>query len=175
MTSKTSSTFHGDLLVDEAERAAVEDLKSRYFFSVDNKRWDELRDLFTDDARFEGLPFGQEGPDSFVAAVREFLTGAVTVHHGFMPRFYKRSAERIRARWSMIDYLRWPYGSRSRPGLAETSGMTGYGYYDEEYRREGGTWKIEFMRVARLRVDLVRDSDAAGAGGHSAPDPNWLP
>jgi hypothetical protein len=55
--------------------------------------------------------------------------------------------------WAMYDWLEF------RPGhpLYDEAypHRIGYGHYEEEYRRVGGSWKISFMRLARLRLDRV--------------------
>src|SRR5205085_6201433 len=35
----------------------------------------------------------------------------------------------------------------------------GYGYYEEEYRREAGGWRISFLRLTLLREDSLRSEE----------------
>lgn len=159
-----------------AVRDAIHDLKSRYFFHADNRQWTALRTLFTDDAAFEGFAFQGIGPDRFVEAVSKFLEGVTSVHHGCMPQLRALSDTTVRGRWSMVDYLTWAPGSRSYRGNAEPdlSGFRGYGYYDEEYRLTPAGWRISFIRLTRLRVDLLHGSAPADTFGAPGPVPDWL-
>ncbi|MFF4250672.1 nuclear transport factor 2 family protein [Streptomyces sp. NPDC001663] len=166
-----------DRVLDAAARDAAYDLKARYFFYVDSQQWERLRGLFTDDARFEGFAFGGEGPDAFVRGVDGLLTGARSVHQGSLPRFRAQPDSLVRARWSMQDYLTWPPGSRSFRGNSspDLSGIRGYGYYDEEYRRTPEGWRIAFLRLTRLRIDLLHGPHTEDISGALPPDLDWLP
>lgn len=163
------------MVIDPTDREAVLDLKARYFFCVDTRRWDELRTLFTDDARFDGFVAATDGPDAFVDGVASFLAGVTSVHHGSMPQLVARSADLIRARWSMVDLLTWPPGTKPLPGhdSSDLSGRRGHGYYEDEYRRTGDGWRISFMRLARVRVELLHGVHHEQAIA-TPPDPTWM-
>lgn len=130
---------------------SIKQLKARYLRLIDTKQWDELRLLFTADARFETGRGVFADPDSFVGSLRDLLAGAVTVHHGHTPEIVFHGPIIARAIWAMYDLVEWPDGDHD--------GFSGYGHYEEEYRKEGDEWRIAFLRLTRLRVDLVR-------GGH---------
>jgi len=143
-----------DLLAIEA----IKQLKARYFLFMDTKRWDEWRELFTDDVRVEGGP-PHDSRDAFVDFVREHLASVSSCHRGGMPVIEILGETSARGRWSMSDDLRLPAG---HPWAgAQPTRRFGYGYYDEEYRREGDTWRISWMQLSRLRVWSVPDE----AGG----------
>lgn len=152
-------------------------LKSNYFYCIDNKLWPQLRALFADDAQFDGFSFGGDGPDGFVQAVQGFLTDVKSVHQGSMPVLRALSDVAVRARWSMFDYLVWPPGSKSYRGESATDlcGFRAYGYYEEEYRLIDDRWKISFMRLTRLRAELLYGDDTGDTFGAPAPTLNWLP
>ncbi|MFK4296606.1 hypothetical protein ABH924_001751 [Arthrobacter sp. GAS37] len=163
--------------LDAAARDAAYDLKARYFFYVDTQQWDQLRTLFTEDARFEGFAFEGVGPDAFVQGAAALLAGARSVHQGFMPRLQAQSDSVIRGRWSMYDYLTWQPGTISFRGNSspDLSGIRGYGYYDEEYRHTPEGWRIAFMRLTRLQIDLLHGARPEDTAGALPPDPRWLP
>jgi hypothetical protein len=127
-------------------------LKARYFRLMDTKRWEEFRNLFTDDALFEGNTDLQTitGPpglvadsaDRFVAIVRERLERATTVHHGHMPEIEIIDATSATGIWAMVDLL-------ERPDSPFPS-FQGYGHYHDEYRKEGGQWRISASRLTRI-------------------------
>ncbi|ABW12317.1 conserved hypothetical protein [Parafrankia sp. EAN1pec] len=156
---------------------AIHDLKAHYFFNIDNHRWAELHEVFTEDARFEGFTFAGEGAALFVAGVAEFLDGTRSVHHGCMPSLRALSETRVRGRWSMHDYVTWRPGTRTFRGdcSPDLAGFHGYGYYEEEYQREPTGWRIAFMRLTRLRIDRIHSGEQDESLNALRPDFDWLP
>jgi hypothetical protein len=140
--------------VNDVQRLlAIEDikrLKSRYFRFVDTKDWVAWRSIFADDGHFEIGAGTFEGADPFVANVQEFLTGAVTFHHGHMPEIEILGPDEATGIWTLYDVVE----------PAEPSGVSpfyGYARYWERYERRDGEWKIASMRIERLRkVDYSR-------------------
>jgi 3-phenylpropionate/cinnamic acid dioxygenase small subunit len=128
-----------------ADVEAIRQLKARYFRLLDEKRWDELAGVFTGDVRVSTPRMGDatEDLDTFVASLQRNLDGVVTVHHGHMPEVVFTGPGTARGVWALFDYLEWPDG-----GVYQ-----GYGHYEEEYRREGGEWRIASLRLSRLRED----------------------
>ena len=53
--------------------------------------------------------------------------------------------------WAMFDHVEYPAESEG-PGS-----FRGYGHYFESYRKIDGYWRIEKMKLARLRVDRLGD------------------
>jgi len=56
----------------------------------------------------------------------------------------------------MEDKLRWAEGSDS-----PIRALHGYGHYHETYRKIGGEWRIQSMKLTRLRLD-TEPWEAAG-------------
>lgn len=134
--------------VDELEPLRI--LKARYFRHIDRKEWEQFRGLFVEDVEIDvsddvGPRGVQRGRDQFVDRVSKLLEGVVTVHHGHMPELEITSPTTARGVWAMEDWLQWPDGRIT----------TGAGHYEEEYRREGDTWRIAKMRLARLRLSTT--------------------
>ncbi|MFJ6095652.1 nuclear transport factor 2 family protein [Williamsia muralis] len=143
---------------------AIEDirsLKSRYFQAVDEKDWDAIAELFTDDARVD---FGGEGkfhvghhgvtaddidPATWIVqGGREtagVIAGAVaeviSVHQGHDPRIDVVAPDRAVGRWSLYDRLEYA-----------DEVMHGYGHYEEEYVRDGDRWKFSYLKLTRIKV-----------------------
>jgi hypothetical protein len=134
---------------------AIKQLKADYFYLMDTKRWDEWRELFTEDFTVGGAAVHQAGRDAFVDFVRRHLENVSSFHQGSMPVIEILGETSARARWSMSDDLRLPAGHPWSG--AQPIRRLGYGHYDEEYRREGGRWKISRMELSRLRVWSVPD------------------
>ena len=127
------------------DRAAIEELKARYFRFVDLQRWDDLAPLFTGTAHLDIAETHAEGRDAIVDLIRTALAGVRTVHHGQMPEITFHDGDTATGVWSMFDMVEWP-GEPVR---------VGFGHYYEEYVREDGAWRIARLRLERLRLDAV--------------------
>jgi hypothetical protein len=141
-----------DSLQELLDIEAIKQLKADYFFLMDTKQWERWEELFTADLRVVGPRRIQEGRDRFTAFVREHLEEVLSCHFGFMPVIEIIDEENARGRWSMFDDLRLPAG---HPWCEEHSRRLGYGYYEEEYRRQEGGWRISFLNLSRLHVWFV--------------------
>ena len=134
----------------------IKQLKARYFRFVDQKRWDEWRELFTEDvtAVYHGVPSSRgsntptevryHGRAELVAQVSKFLAKGISVHHGHMPEIEVTSPTTARGIWAMVDYLRLPSFT-----------MKGYGHYEEDYVKEAGQWKIKTLLLTLLHCDVT--------------------
>lgn len=151
-------------------------VKARYCRYIDTKQWRFLRDLFSADARFEGFGSAPDGcdADTFVKGVSERLSDAVSVHHCHMPEILFQGVGRARAVFAMQDHLEWPSPILLKEA-PEARGFVGYGYYEEAYIREHGAWKIQFVRLTRLRIDPLPPGGAfAGTATLRRPSADWL-
>lgn len=128
----------------------IKALKARYFRLMDAKSWEDWGHVFAKDAVMEVPEAGlvERGRDAIVTSVSKALTGARTVHHGHMPEIEITGASTARGTWAMFDFVEWPPSDGG-----ERRGLKGYGHYLEEYVREDGAWRIQRLRLARLRVD----------------------
>ena len=127
------------------DRAAIEELKARYFRFVDLQRWEDLAPLFTMDAKLDIADVHAEGRDAITTLISGALDGVRTVHHGQMPEISFHDADTATGVWAMFDLV-------DRPGEPV---RLGFGHYHEEYVREDGTWRIARLRLERLRLDHV--------------------
>lgn len=135
-----------------AEIEAIKKLKARYFRLMDQKRWEEWSELFTEDV--VGIYQGPhpeiryEGRADLVTRTSAALANAVTVHHGHMPEIEITSPTTARGIWAMDDYVRIP----------KVMLLKGYGHYEEEYLKENGRWKIKSIRLTRLHVETLPEA-----------------
>jgi hypothetical protein len=125
----------GDLVAFEEIRR----LKARYCLYVDLKRWDALGDLFSHDAVFEFNDRDTRlvGRAEIAAYVAETVGESRTSHHASCADIELVTADDARATWE-LHYT------------TEDVAQAAYGFYEDEYRRDGGTWR--FHRVRRVRA-----------------------
>lgn len=171
-----------DRLEEVSARAAIERLKARYCRYVDLKRWDRLVTLFTPDAEFDGFyrALQDSSPADFVRGIAQRLEDAITVHHCHMPDIEFESETSARGVWAMTDFNEWPRPTRF-DALQDVYGIVGYGFYEEKYRFENGTWLISFMRLTRVRIDpVLKTGRPEGfdpfvlSPGLRRPSPGWV-
>jgi ketosteroid isomerase-like protein len=123
------------------DREAIEELKYRYGYCIDRRRWEAFADLFTEDCRLEysreGLDDfeGRDSLDEYVAAVesqREFM--AHMFHNPVID--VDSGGDRATGQWYF------------EAAMTDTEGVARWaqGRYDDVYRRVDGEWKIH--RVA---------------------------
>lgn len=134
----------------------IQALKARYFRTMDAKDWAGLESVFapdvTADFRDSALEHNPalliEGAAKYVAGLAPILEHVNTVHHGHMPEIEILSATTARGVWAMEDKL-WVKDGADLP----YRWLHGYGHYHETYTKLDGEWKIQTIRLTRLRVD----------------------
>ncbi|AWB33162.1 nuclear transport factor 2 family protein [Orrella marina] len=176
MTQSLTRTRQEKLGTRQEDELAIHQLKARYCRYVDTKQWAQLRTLFTDDARFEGFGSAPDGSsaDQFVAGVSKRLETAISVHHCHMPELAFNGEGQAKGIWAMQDFLQWPSPIVLREA-PDAVGFTGYGHYEEAYRRENDQWLICFMRLTRLRVDPVtKNTQWPQLDNLRRASPDWL-
>lgn len=152
------------------DRVQICETKARYFRFLDTRQWDDLAEVFTIDARIEGMPAAWgtlNSPSDFISRAREhFREGVVSVHHGHMPEITPTGPDTARGIWAMEDYVTWPRGDRSYRGIRNPDqwGIKGYGHYEDEFRRADDKWRISFLRLTRLRIDPLIGTEASDPG-----------
>lgn len=136
---------------DLADIESIRQLKARYFRLMDQKRWDEWRDVFVEDVEIctpddTGDPTPAVGRDSWIEGLKAMIDPVSTIHHGHMSEIAVNGDE-ARGVWAMEDHLFWPPES----GLGH---MWGTGWYEETYRRGAdGEWRIATLYLRRIRVE----------------------
>ncbi len=165
-----------DILERAEAREAICALKARYCRFIDTKQWDRLRKLFSADARFEGFGSAPDGADAdaFVRGVATRLRDAISVHHCHMPEIVFFGPTSARAVWAMQDHLEWPEPMQLKEA-PEARGFIGFGHYEEAYVCEEGVWKMQHLRLTRLRIDPLPPQGAFPGGKVlRRASPTWL-
>jgi hypothetical protein len=128
--------------MDLSDLIAIEEikqLKARYFRLMDQKRWGEFAELFTEDAQQswqaapDESPSGASGREEVVAFIRDSLAGMRSTHHGHMPEIEITSETTATGIWALFDHC-------TQDGEVIFDGA---GYYRERYVKRGGHWLIQ--------------------------------
>ena len=121
---------------------AIKKLKARYTLAVDARDAEGIVSLFTADGVWDGGSFGRyEGTDavrSFFRLVPERLS--FFVHYVSNP-LIEIDGNRATGSWYLLEPCTFAQGNRPVWGSAR---------YEECYRRVGGEWKFEEMRLVSL-------------------------
>lgn len=116
---------------------AVANLQASYGYYVDKSRWDDAADLFATDATLEiagrGVFKGQERVRAYLKQLGDLKYGTLYNHMQLQPVIHIASDGRsARARWRSLMQV-GHLGQEARWGEAT---------YENEYVKDGGTWKI---------------------------------
>lgn len=126
------------------DRAEIQELTARYAFYVDNRRVDDMVELWTDDGVFDASATGLSRIDGR-AAIR---------------RFFEETGPNAQARCHLmtnliIDQLDGDEAKGTCYFSSELVTLSGArlvtkGYYEDAYARQGGTWKLRHRTVVPL-------------------------
>ena len=132
----------------EIER--IQQLKYRYFRYLDGKEWDELAQLFVEDARssYGDGKYSFQGRDAILRFLRDAL-GRPTIlsaHHGHHPEIELTSATSARGTWALWDRV---------IDLQHGIEISGAAFYHDEYVKIGGDWKFLATGYQRTYEELA--------------------
>jgi hypothetical protein len=127
-----------------ADQDTVENLQRIYGFYIDKGLWSEAASLFTDDAQFEiqgrGVFRGRERILAYMRAVgpEGLQSGRLYDHMQLQPLTHvSADGKSARGRWHLFAQL----AQQGQFHEWET------GVYENEYRNEGGIWKISRLHL----------------------------
>jgi hypothetical protein len=122
--------------------------KARYCRTLDTKDWEVFGTVLTSDVRLDlsdGNPDIQPivGRDNVIAAIRESVTGARTVHQVHIPEV-EISGDEARAIWPVQERVLWDIGTS----------MTAFGHYYDRWVRIDGHWVLAESKLSHLIMDF---------------------
>ena len=88
---------------------AIKQVKYRYFRCLDSKRWNDMRECFTEDAETDwaGGKWKLKGVDAIITFLSKTLPyNRITMHQGHHPEIELTSNKTARGKWSLQDYIR---------------------------------------------------------------------
>ncbi|MGI9004888.1 MAG: nuclear transport factor 2 family protein [Streptosporangiaceae bacterium] len=134
--------------MDLVEIERIRQLKYRYLRCVDLKRWDEIGQVFTEDATADygtpsaGRPLNLASRDEIVAFLRDSLgNDIITLHSAGQPEI-DVDGDTATGTWRFEDTV-----------IATTYKVviTGAAFYEDRYRRCGdGAWRISHTGYQRI-------------------------
>lgn len=136
------------------DREAIRTVKARYCRFLDTKDWDNFIALFTPDAVMDvredsGNP-PLQGRAAILEQVRLAVDDARTAHQVHFSEIELRGDE-AHVITPMQDRVVWEPGKSRVPGAQS---ITGFGHYTETYVRHDGEWRISYLKLSRLYIDL---------------------
>ena len=136
-------------MVDLQEIEAIKRLKHRYMRCIDEKRWEELEDCFTEDATvsYSGSRYEFEGRD----AIMKFLVDSMdrdsflSSHRVGQPEIDITSETTATGIWALEDTVIDTHFEITLRGAA---------FYRDEYVKIGGRWKIRSTGYQRTFEEM---------------------
>ena len=143
-----------------SETAEILELRARYGRALDEKDWDLMRTIFTDDASVDfglGQPF--EGFDSILQACRAVMESLARTQHFFGNHEIELDGDRARGRLKFI-------GSSFLSTEAGAPNACLRGDYIDEYVRTDAGWRVSKSPVDhRLGGGKHRDAQRGNGQG----------
>jgi len=137
--------------IDWTHLEAIKRRKYKYQRCLDTKRWDELRDCYTEygKAAYRSGKFSSDGRD----AIMKFLEGAMgadsfhSSHVVSQPEIDFIDGQHATGRWCLQDYVIDTGFDMSIRGAA---------FYEDEYRKGGdGVWRISKTGYERTYEEMI--------------------
>lgn len=142
---------------DLVELEAIKRLKYKYLRCLDQKRWDEMRECFTEDAvaAYSGGKYSYEGREAILEFLRRSMGAEsfLSSHRAHHPEIELRSPSEASATWALDDVV-----------IEEKWGVTirGAAFYQDEYRKEDGRWRIVRTGYRRTYEEIQPRKDVPG-------------
>lgn len=132
----------------------IQQLKAKYFLGIDTQDWALIRgEVLTEGISFQLSEFREEpyvGIDEVIGMFELGLKGMYSVHHGHMPVIDVTSETAATGLWAMEDRIYWGAGHGV---MADEQQLLGFGHYHETYVKTDRGWRIETIRLTRLRKE----------------------
>ena len=123
---------------------AIKKLKAKYFRCVDKKLWDEMEEIWVEDAVADygmGIELLQ-GREAILEFLKKNLDrdSMISVHQGHNPEIEITSDTTARGVWVLNDRL-----------IIQTiATLNGWRYYEDEYVKVNGEWKKKNTRITNI-------------------------
>jgi hypothetical protein len=138
---------------------AVEEIKKLrplYCRSLDEKKFEEWRHVFTPDAKIlapevtdRAMPVGV---DAIIEWVRNVMEGAATAHHVHGAEITLLNDHEAVGVWALEDNIFWP---TERPNVFGVKRhFRGFGHYHDKYVLTSAGWRLSEQLLTRVYVEM---------------------
>ncbi len=141
-------------MADLQEIEAIKRVKYKYMRCVDSKRWEEMADCFTEDATsaYSDGKYSFQGREAIINWLREAMNSptVVSAHHVHHPEIDLTSPTTAKGIWAMEDTFTDTGGNFT---------LRGAGFYEDEYVKIDGQWKIKHIGYRRTFEEVFSRTD----------------
>ena len=149
---------------DANDYAAINNLEDAYGYYVDKTKWEQVTDLFTDDATLEiGLRGVYKGKARVLAYMRHLgnLDYGTVFNHSQLQPVVHIDPDGLHAHGRFRAYM--------QVGVLKARAQWGDAVYENDYRKEDGVWKIEHLHA--YFIYYVHATSGWDQGGDPPPGP----
>ena len=130
---------------EREEIELIKRLKYRYIRAADTKQWEDFKNCFTADARssYAGGKHAYEGAEQ-ISEFAKFALGRnsmLTMHHVHHPEIDLIDENHAKGVWAFEDWVQ---------DMDNNIRYHGAGYYNDEYTKIEGAWRIQSTGYERL-------------------------
>jgi len=132
----------------------IKQLKYKYMRCLDQKRWDEMTEVFTEDATaaYSGGKYSYAGRDAILEFLRtsmgdDSFHSSHQVHHPEIELVSEKTATGIWALQDVVIDVRWEITIR------------GAAFYEDQYVKQDGVWLISHTGYRRLYEEMESRKD----------------
>jgi hypothetical protein len=143
---------------DLVEIEAIKQLKYRYARCLDQKLWDQMGDLLTEDAvaEYSAGKYRHEGRDAIVGWISESMAseGFLSSHRMHHPEIRLTGPDTAEGTWALEDTVVHTDYDLTIQGAA---------FYEDRYRKEDdGQWRIEHTGYKRTYEEIFPRASIEG-------------
>jgi len=143
---------------------AIKQVKYRYIRCLDCKEWEEMADCFTEDAvsAYDSGAHAAKGRDTILGFLEDALgrTDIVSLHQVHNPEIELTSSTTAKGRWYLEDTVINP--GEAAAALRAHTLLQGAAFYEDEYVKVDGQWKIchtGYQRTWEMQEPLSDDPE----------------
>ena len=142
---------------DTHEIDAIKQLKYRYLRFLDLKLWDDMRELFTEDAvsAYGGGKYSYDGRDAILGFLVTALgrSTMITTHHVHHPEIRLTGPDTATGVWALEDLV---------IDTEHEITIRGSAFYSDEYVKRGDRWLIQKTGYERVYEEMESRKDRPG-------------
>lgn len=142
---------------DLVEIELIKQLKYRYARCLDQKLWDEMPELFVEDAvaEYSAGKYRHEGRDAIVGWIAESMAseGFLSSHRMHHPEIRLTGPDTAEGTWALEDTVVHTDYDLTIQGAA---------FYEDRYRKVDGEWRIEHTGYKRTYEELFPRASIEG-------------